>query len=82
MERFSYIGDVGFGGDERYGTFFVPWPGLRLVQGFRKGFSGKEPRGEAGDGGLQFGGLEYLLFCDSSLGYPEYFRSEEGDSSS
>lgn len=27
---------------------------------------------------LQFGGPEYLLFCDSSLGHPKYFRSEKG----
>lgn len=88
-ERFSYIGDVGLGGDGGFGTFFMPWPGLRLVQGFRKGFRKglHAERQEMGQAphlhcGLQFGAPVYLLLCDSSLGHPEYFRSREGDSSS
>lgn len=57
-EKFSYIGDVGLGGDGGFGTFFMPWPRLRLVQGFRKGLHAE--RQEMGQAphlhwGLQFG---------------------------
>lgn len=50
MQRFSYIGDVGLGKDGGYNAFFMPWPGIKLVRGFRKGFSSKKPSGEAGYG--------------------------------
>lgn len=47
FEKASLISDAGLGGHGGYDNDFVPWPRLKLVQGLSKGFSAKEPHGEA-----------------------------------
>lgn len=78
------------GGHGGYDNFFVPWPGLRLVQGLSKALSAKEPHGEAEGGtGSQFGcsfwasfwvpvqSLDILHILGRGRGFPQLIHTQK-----